>query len=56
MEVLIVVCAILVIILFLPWITYLVGLFTNIIPAYFLVFLAIALVVRYILFVIHRGD
>lgn len=56
MEIIVIVCAIILILLFMPWFMHIAGLFINIIPGYLLVFANLALIVKFILFVIHRGD
>lgn len=47
--------AILLIVIFTPWFTHIANIFIGVIPAELLVFLTLAVVIRFILFVIHRG-
>lgn len=49
------VAAIILVLLFMPWFMHILNLFTGLIPAELLIFLTIALFIRFILFVIHRG-
>lgn len=54
-ETICLVAAILLILLFAPWFIHITQLFVGVIPGYLLTFLGLALVIRFILFVIHRG-
>lgn len=49
------VAAIILIILFTPWFVHIANIFVGVIPGELLVFLSLAVVIRFILFVIHRG-
>lgn len=49
------IASILLLVLFAPWFLHIANMFINVIPGTLLTFTAIALVVRFILFVIHRG-
>lgn len=55
-EIIIIICAIILILLFMPWFLHIAGLFINIIPSYLLLFMNLALIIKFILFVIHRGS
>lgn len=56
METIIIICAIVIILLFMPWFLHVANLFIGTIPTYLLVFMNLALIIKFILFVIHRGD
>lgn len=55
-ETICIVAAIIMVILFTPWIVHITGLFVGVIPQSILAFAEIALVIKFILFVIHRGS
>ena len=56
MNVIEIVIAILIIVMCLPIITHISSLFIDIIPTSLLTFLSIAILLKIILFIIHRGD
>ena len=56
MQIFEIVLAILIIVLILPIITHVTGLFVDVIPSSLLFIVAILISLKIILFVIHRGD
>lgn len=56
MEVIQVIIAIVLVAFLSPWITKVIGYFSAFIPAWIMNFLYLAVALKFILFIIHRGD
>lgn len=56
MEVIQVIIAIILVAFLSPWLTKLIGYFSSFIPSWIMNFLYLAIALKFILFIIHRGD
>lgn len=56
MSVLEIVCAILIVVMILPIITYIEGIFSSVIPTALMTIFNAFIILKLILFIIHRGD
>lgn len=55
-ELICLVASILLIVIISPWVIHIMSMFINVIPASILIFLELGILIKFILFVIHRGS